>query len=171
MDKMDDLILLHFQKIPLSGIEYIHSYVPSQMHKEPDPSLILRFLKFRFPHAHIVSPRIKADDLSMVHYKIEEGHLYEKNEFGIDEPAVGEEVRAEDIDLILIPLLAFDTAGNRVGFGKGYYDRFLSECRDDAIKVGLSFFDPVERIDDTNEYDIPLNFCCTPEELFSWQTQ
>jgi 5-formyltetrahydrofolate cyclo-ligase len=65
-------------------------------------------------------------------------------------------------------LLAFDTRGYRVGYGKGYYDRFLTECRPDVIKVGLSFFEPEKQIDDINRFDIPLNYCVTPQQVFQF---
>ena len=68
--------------------------------------------------------------------------------------------------MVLTPLLAFDKKGNRVGFGKGYYDKFFSQCRSDVIKIGLSFFEAEDLIDDINSYDIPLNFCVTPQTVY-----
>ena len=68
----------------------------------------------------------------------------------------------------MIPLLAFDKKGFRVGFGKGYYDKFLARCKPNVIKAGLSFFDPVDEINDISGFDIPLNFCITPKEIFSF---
>jgi 5-formyltetrahydrofolate cyclo-ligase len=66
---------------------------------------------------------------------------------------------------VLIPLLAFDKKGNRVGFGKGYYDKFLVHCKPTVLKVGLSFFDPVDEIEDIIGIDIPLDFCVTPKAI------
>jgi len=62
--------------------------------------------------------------------------------------------------------LAFDEKGNRIGYGKGFYDRFLNECKKDVIKVGLSFFEATTTIEDTNANDIPLDFCVTPEKIY-----
>jgi 5-formyltetrahydrofolate cyclo-ligase len=70
------------------------------------------------------------------------------------------------IDLVFIPLLACDLQGNRVGYGKGFYDRFLSKCRYDVKKIGLSFFDPVDKIEDVNVFDIPLDECITPKKTW-----
>ncbi len=88
------------------------------------------------------------------------------NDYGIEEPSGGNKVMENEIDLILVPLLAFDKYGFRVGYGKGYYDKFLFQCRKDSIKIGLSYFDPVDEIEDINSFDIPLNYCVTPRKLF-----
>ena len=69
-------------------------------------------------------------------------------------------------DLIIVPLLAVDAQGHRVGYGKGFYDRFLSKCRPDCLKVGLNYFEPDERIVDVGEHDIKLDACVTPTEVF-----
>jgi len=68
--------------------------------------------------------------------------------------------------MILIPLLCFDKQGFRVGYGKGFYDRFLPNCRNDIIKVGLSLFESVDKIDDVNEYDVRMDFCVMSDRVF-----
>lgn len=168
MGKLDDLILLQFQKIPTPYLNFVHSYIASEKLKEPDTSLILRFLKFRYPDIKIAAPKIDIRTLRMEHYHITNYDQIEQNIYGIDEPVSGELIHPEDIDMVIIPLLAFDERGYRVGYGKGYYDRFLSECRPDIIRVGLSFFEAVAVIDDTDTYDIPLDYCCTPHKLYVW---
>ena len=50
----------------------------------------------------------------------------------------------------------------------GCVDRFLASCRPDCLRLGLSYFDPVERIDDANELDVPLNFCITPQQAYAF---
>ena len=62
-------------------------------------------------------------------------------------------------DLLPLVLVAFDERGYRVGYGKGYYDRFLAKCKPTCFKVGLSFFPPLEMIEDVHEYDVPLDLC------------
>ena len=74
----------------------------------------------------------------------------------------------KDIDMVFVPLLSFDKNGYRVGYGKGYYDKFLANCREDLVKVGFSFFEPVVKIEDVDGYDIPLNYCLTPENFYSF---
>ena len=91
-----------------------------------------------------------------------------ENEWGIREPAGGETIEATHIDLVLIPLVVFDEQGHRVGYGKGFYDRFLSECRANCLKVGLSYFPPAEKIDDINEHDVRLDKCITPDVVYDF---
>jgi 5-formyltetrahydrofolate cyclo-ligase len=69
---------------------------------------------------------------------------------------------------VFIPLLAFDKSGHRVGYGAGYYDRFLSKCKPDCLKVGLSFFEPVDEISDADEFDVKLNHCVTPSKIWTF---
>jgi 5-formyltetrahydrofolate cyclo-ligase len=92
--------------------------------------------------------------------------IFEANAINILEPLETEVIDPLDIDMVLVPMLAFDDRGNRVGFGKGYYDRYLSRCRQDCIKVGLSYFEAVDSINDANEFDVPLNFCITPQKVY-----
>ena len=66
---------------------------------------------------------------------------------------------------MLLPLLAFDSKGNRVGYGKGFYDLFLSKCKPDVVKIGLSFFDTEEIIEDVFLEDIRLDYCITPDTI------
>ena len=70
--------------------------------------------------------------------------------------------------MILVPLLAFDRKGMRVGYGKAFYDKFLAGCKPDIIKVGVSILDPVESIDDVYEHDVPLSCCITPKEFYDF---
>ena len=72
------------------------------------------------------------------------------------------------IDVVFVPLLAYDKQGNRVGYGKGFYDKFLSECKSNVVKIGLSFFDPEEFIEDVFENDVKLNICITSLEVYNF---
>ena len=94
--------------------------------------------------------------------------LFIKNRFNILEPLNGDVIPPEMLDLIFVPLLAFDRKGFRVGYGRGFYDRYLPACRRDVVKVGFSFFDPVDKIDDINEFDVPLNLCITPTCIYEF---
>jgi 5-formyltetrahydrofolate cyclo-ligase len=84
---------------------------------------------------------------------------------------MGDDTDPEVLDVALIPMLCFDEAGHRVGYGKGYYDGFLHGCRPDCIKVGLNFFPPVERIDDPHGADIPLDLCITPGRVYRFDAE
>jgi 5-formyltetrahydrofolate cyclo-ligase len=168
IEKFNDLILINFQKIKLPFIHCAHTYLASLKLGEPDTATIIRYLQFKNPLIKIVIPKIDIHSGKMVHYHFDEGVEMITNTFGIEEPKEGNLISENEIDLVLIPLLAFDKRGYRVGFGKGYYDKFLSHCKPNVIKAGLSFFGPVDKIEDISGLDIPLNFCITPEKIFSF---
>jgi 5-formyltetrahydrofolate cyclo-ligase len=167
-EKFTDLVLINFQHIKLPFLSYLHTYIASEKLGEVDPSAIIRYLKFKNPGLKILVPKIDIASGDMEHFHFNDDVELIDNAFGIAEPAAGETFSAGEIDLVLAPLLAFDVRGFRIGYGKGYYDRFLSQCRPDVIKIGLSFFEPVEAVDDINQYDIPLNYCVTPHQVFEF---
>lgn len=166
IEKFNDLILINFQKLSLPPLDCVHTYVASLKLGEPDTATIIRYLQFKNPFIKIVISKIDIHSGKMINYHYHEGMEMIQNSYGIDEPKEGNLIAEKDVDLVLMPLLAFDKKGNRVGFGKGYYDRFLAQCRPGVLKTGLSFFDPVDQIEDTLNVDIPLDFCVTPKQLY-----
>jgi 5-formyltetrahydrofolate cyclo-ligase len=166
IEKMNDLILINFQKLSLPPVECVHTYLSSLKLGEPETANIIKFLEFKNPLVKVVIPKVDIHTGHLTHYHFNEQMEMIKNEYGIDEPKQGEQIDESKIDLVLVPLLAFDKAGYRVGFGKGFYDKFLSRCRKDVLKIGLSFFDPVEKIEDVAGYDIPMDFCVTPKQNY-----
>lgn len=169
IEKYNDLILINFQKIHLPFLSCLHTYMASDRLSEVDTSTIVRYLKFKNPELMVLVPKIDMTLGNMHHLHFHDETEMIENIFGIAEPADGNSFNPVEIDLVLVPLLVFDKRGSRVGYGKGYYDKFLSECRADVIKIGLSFFEPLERIDDISTYDIPLNYCVTPKLVFEFQ--
>ncbi len=161
-----DLVLIQFQQLDLPFLNCVHTYLSSDKHGEIDTSLIVRYLQFRNLSVTVAAPRLTEAGDQFISVGIDEDTAFTQNDFGIDEPAEGNIIPAETIDLVLVPLLAFDWRGFRVGYGKGYYDKFLASCRPDVIKVGLSFFGPEEPFEDIDGFDIPLNFCITPHRIF-----
>jgi 5-formyltetrahydrofolate cyclo-ligase len=99
---------------------------------------------------------------------INDGSAWVKNSIGILEPIEGESLSPEKFDLIFVPMLGCDLKGNRIGYGKGYYDKFLAQCRKDVWKIGFSFLDPVEKISDIAPWDIPIDICITPERVYEF---
>ncbi len=167
-EKFADLILINFQTIDLPFISCAHIYIASEKLREADTFAIARYMRFKNPGLRILVPRIDIASGNMEHLHFREETELIENRFGIAEPAGGEIFSPKEIDLVIVPLLAFDKRGFRVGYGKGYYDKFLSECRRDVIKIGLSFFKPEEQIDGINQFDISLNYCVTPQEIFEF---
>ena len=104
----------------------------------------------------------------MKNYILSEEVILEENEYGIPEPINGIQINSEIIDVVFVPLLAYDNKGNRVGYGKGFYDRFLENLGSKTIKIGLSFFPPELLITNIDEKDIKLDYCVSPEKIFNF---
>jgi 5-formyltetrahydrofolate cyclo-ligase len=155
-----------FFSFDLSSIKIIHLYLPIEKNKEPDTWLIVDCIRKEFHNTRISVPRVK--DNRLENFFFEGQHQLEKNAWGIPEPKLGVQTLSEKIDLVIVPLLAFDQSGQRVGYGKGFYDRFLKECKPDCKKVGLSFFEPVEKITDSRDYDVVLTHCITPSRVYEF---
>ena len=117
----------------------------------------------------IAIPKTIPANNSLVHYELTTDTRFSVNSMGITEPEGGVLLEVKAIDVVFVPLLAFDQKGQRVGYGKGYYDRFLDQCRNDVITVGLSFFDPERLITDSVPSDVPLHFVVNPYEVFDFR--
>jgi 5-formyltetrahydrofolate cyclo-ligase len=154
-----------FSNIDLSFVKVVHTFLPIVAKKEVDTWLIIDRIKREFPHIRISIPKVNTQTGVFDSYYFEGLHQLATNAWGIAEPKQGIPTEPEKIDLVLIPLLAFDKAGNRVGYGKGFYDKFLAGCRPDCTKMGLSLFDAEEKINDSNSFDIKLDTCITPQSV------
>ena len=104
----------------------------------------------------------------MSHFLLTDNTKIKKNEYNIPEPVNGLEVPVSMIEVVFVPLLAFDKKGHRVGYGKGFYDQFLAECRPETIKIGLSFFEAEDQIEDVFESDVQLDYCVTPSKIYTF---
>lgn len=167
VDSMSRFIAEDFFKyINLRKVETIHAFLPIQKNKEVNTWPIINRAISLGKKIAISKTDIK-NDLMVNFYHTRDMEMQE-NEWGIPEPVAGEFCADEDIDLVLMPLLIADRNGHRVGYGKGFYDRFLKQCRGDAIKVGLSLFPPVEAISDVNKYDVKLDYLITPRDFFAY---
>lgn len=152
-------------KVPIWNLDYYHIFLPISNKKEPDTSYLLSVLHGK--DKNIVLPKVSGKRLK--HYLLTDSTKLKNSDRDIPEPVDGIEISPEKIDVVFVPLLAFDEEGNRVGYGKGFYDDFLGSCRSETIKVGLSLFAPVKKIDDVFEKDIPLDYCVTPEQNYSFK--
>jgi 5-formyltetrahydrofolate cyclo-ligase len=161
-------IVRNFSTMDLSGIKYLHVFYPIAEKSEFNSLLIAEWIRSNHPEIKLVLSKSNLKDNTLSHFVWDSYTKLIVNAWGITEPETGVEVNPQLLDIILIPLLIFDNQGNRVGYGKGFYDRFLSECRSDVQKMGISFFSPVEKIADLNEFDIPLDLCITPEKTWSF---
>lgn len=164
--KWDDLILINFQTIDLPFLNNVLSFYPMEEKNEVNTFLLTEYLHFKNLSLQICYPKTAFSNHTMQAVASGADAIFEGNAQNILEPVNGEIIPANELDLIIIPLLICDAKGNRVGFGKGFYDRYLKDCRADCIKVGVSYFEPIDSIDDADEFDVPLNFCITPQQAY-----
>ena len=150
----------HCLYLPIWEKTYFHLFLPIEAQKEINTEFLLQVLAGR--DKEVVIAKSDFETLKMTHYLLTDNTKIKTNDYGIPEPVDGLEVPVSKIDVVFVPLMAYDKNGNRVGYGKGFYDQFLSECKEDVIKIGLSYFDPEEDIDDIIESDIRLDYCITP---------
>jgi 5-formyltetrahydrofolate cyclo-ligase len=148
----------------LDLLHTVHIFLSMQRRNEPDTWNLIDKIRRELPNIRLVIPRINASG-TLEHYYFEGLHQLKQSRFGILEPTQGIPANIIKIDFVFVPLAAYDIEGNRVGYGKGYYDRFLKECRPDCVKAGLSFFEPAEKFSDVEAHDVPLDICFTPTAL------
>lgn len=166
VDEMSLAIANTILTLPIWEKTYFHLFLPIEEQNEVNTEFILHLLSGK--DKEICISKSDFETRNMTHYLLTNNTKIKKNEFNIPEPVDGIEVPANKIEVVFIPLLAFDKTGNRVGYGKGFYDKFLSECDPETIKIGLSFFEPEELILDTFEGDIKLDYCVTPNSVFKF---
>ncbi|WP_396172135.1 5-formyltetrahydrofolate cyclo-ligase [Flavobacterium sp.] len=145
---------------------YYHLFLPIEKQKEINTEYILQILAGK--DKEIVVSKSDFESGLMTHFLLTDNTKISPNFYGIPEPIDGLEVPVSKIDVVFVPLLAFDKKGHRVGYGKGFYDRFLSDCRPETLKIGLSFFEAEESIEDILISDICLNFCVTPKKIIAF---
>lgn len=143
---------------------YYHIFLTIEEQKEVDTSFILSILQGK--DKEVVIAKSDFDNCSLTHFLLTDNSKIKINKYFIPEPVDGIEVPENKIDVIFVPLLAFDESGNRIGYGKGFYDRFLSKCKADSIKVGVSFFEAEKEINPTFDTDIKLDYCVTPNKIY-----
>lgn len=164
--KSDDLMLIQFQTVDLPFLESLLSYWPIEENNEPNTHLFTEFLKFRNPELKIGYPVSDFETMTMQAIATDIHTPFEKRALNIYEPKQGDPIYVDEVDMVFVPLLAFDQDGYRVGYGKGFYDKYLATCRKDCIKAGFCYFDPLDKVDDRNEFDVPLDLCITPQNVY-----
>lgn len=145
---------------------YYHLFLTIEEQKEVDTEFVLQILAGK--DKEIVVSKSDFDTFEMTHFLLTDNTKFRNNSYNIPEPINGLEVPVGKIEVVFVPLLTFDLKGNRVGYGKGFYDKFLSKCNPEVIKIGLSFFDVEEEISDVTKDDVKLDFCVTPDKIYTF---
>jgi 5-formyltetrahydrofolate cyclo-ligase len=166
--KLDDLILIQFQKLILRDVHCILSYWPIKSHYEINTFPISDYLSFKIPGLRVCFPKTDFAQTKLQALEVDKQTVFEMNHAGIGEPVDGEVIYPDELDMVFVPMLAYDKKGFRVGYGKGFYDRYLHQCKSNVIKVGFSYFEPEECIPEVNEFDIPLTLAITPHCIYEF---
>ena len=151
-------------KLPIWDFEYYHLFLPIKSKAEIDTSLILTMLQGR--DKQVIVPKVRGKNLE--HILLTDSTKIRINSWGIPEPDKGILIKPNQLDVVFTPLLSYDKSGHRVGYGNGFYDDFLANCKSEVIKVGLSFFKPVDQIEGIRCEDISLDYCVNPKEIINF---
>ena len=168
IEEMSLAIANKLLRLPIWDKTYFHVFLPITEQKEVDTEYILHVLSGK--DKEIIISKSDFKTCGMTHFLLTENTTIKKNQYHIPEPVDGIEVPSHKIQVVFVPLLAFDTKGNRVGYGKGFYDKFLSECKPETIKIGLSFFEAEETITGVFENDVKLDFVVTPNTIYTFSS-
>ena len=153
-------------ELPIWENSFFHVFLTIESLKEVLTEPILSVLSGK--DKHIVVSKSDFKTRSMSHVLLQDNTILKLNSWNIPEPENGISISNAQIEVVFIPLVAFDLKGNRVGYGKGFYDDFLKNCSKDTLKIGLSFFEAEASIDGVEPHDIPLDYCVTPDKVYTF---
>ena len=121
-------------------------------------------INYYLEKARVYLPKIKGDEMVIV--EVDKSTTYNTGAFSILEPC-GKEINAEEakIDICITPLLGFDESLNRLGKGKGYYDRFFAKCK--CKKIGVAF--EAQKVDaiECSNYDVKLDMVVSEDRIYA----
>jgi 5-formyltetrahydrofolate cyclo-ligase len=159
---------LFFGAFTVEKMRAVHCYLPIRLQKEIDTFPIIFTIHEKFLHTKVVIPRSLPETSDMEHYLWQSDMTLDMNPWGILEPNPATSILfpVSQIDAVIVPLLACDRHGHRVGYGKGFYDKFLAQCRPETLKIGVSYFDPLLDPILTDPTDVALDYCITPTRVW-----
>jgi 5-formyltetrahydrofolate cyclo-ligase len=153
-------------KLDVWNFSCYHIFLSIEEQKEINTDYILNILAGK--DKNIVISKSNFEDFSMKHFLLTDNTKIKKNTYNIPEPIDGIEIKSSQLEVVFVPLLAFDNLGHRIGYGKGFYDRFLISCKPETLKIGLSFFEAEGKAFEASRNDIKLDYCVTPNEVFQF---
>lgn len=158
-----------FDYFALPELNTVHVFLPIVRKKEIDTWQIIRQLQMNHAHIRIAVSVSDFGTGTLRHFWLRPDTKLQENKWGIPEPVQAQAIAVTEIDMVLVPLLAFDPKGHRVGYGKGFYDRFLAACRPGTIKIGLSLEPQGHSVADVHEGDVLLDYVITPARVIPFQ--
>lgn len=148
-------------------IKHIHTYLSMGAKNEADTFPLIDWMLSE-RQISVYSSKTYYKERKLTHHQIRTARDFRYDAKRIPEPLLTEVIDPEQFDLVFVPLISFDLKGNRIGYGAGLYDRFLKSVRPDCMKVGYCLTPPLDQIDYTNEYDIPLDYCLNHLNTYSF---
>ena len=152
--------------LPIWDHTYYHIFLSIAEKKEVNTEFLLHILQGR--DKSIVVPKTSFSPKKLTHILLQENTVLKLSKYGIPEPESGIEIPAAQLDVIFVPLLTYDTSGNRIGYGGGFYDQFLENCSENTLFIGLSFFEPEANLLPVAQNDISLHYCITPNNIYTF---
>ncbi len=168
VEDIDDLSMdIANQSLKLSIWDFsnYHIFLPIATKKEINTEFLLHILQGK--DKSIIVPKVENKNVEMSHILLQDNTPLKLSNYGVPEPVSGIKIAPSQLDVVFIPLLAYDVNGNRLGYGKGFYDRFLEKCNSKTIFIGLSLFEPEELLP-CETTDVPLNFCITHKNIYTF---
>lgn len=157
-------ILLQLKKMPIWELDYYHLFQSIPQKNEVQTQELLKEL-FSL-EKQVVVPKVEG--FEMLNCGVNPDTIWTQGKFNVPEPVECKIIPHSKIDVVFLPLLIADQKGNRIGYGGGFYDRFLTKCPESTLKIGLNFFPPISEIKEVEPFDIPLDYCVTPKEIVSF---
>ncbi len=164
VEEMSAQILGQIKRFDFSEDRMFHLFLPIEKNHEINTYPLMNWLVNE--GKTLVLPKVEGQN--MVNCQVSIPVETTLNNLAIPEPTVYKAIDSLLIDVVFVPLFVADSRGERVGYGGGYYDRFLATCRPETKKIGLSYFGPIEQIDDIFESDIALDYCVMPTGIVSF---
>jgi len=162
-----------FAHFPVASWEWLHVFLPLARKNEPDTGPIIQRIWAKKLPVRLAAPVVQPDAISLKHYELTPTTPLLASRWGIPEPVAdaATEVAPAQLAAVLVPLLACDRQGQRVGYGGGFYDRFLAECQPGTLFIGLSLLndEPVPALADVLPTDVPLHACLTPGGMWNFR--
>jgi len=158
--KKSNEISIHLLKLIRNG-ETVMVFTSKEKEVNTRPLITALFLRGN----PVVVPIIVKEDISLRLSYLRDFSALVPSTFGVPEP-LGSEITADanDIDTIILPMLGFDRAGGRIGYGAGYYDRFLSK-NPNLLKIGVAFAcQEIDRLP-VDENDIRMDYIVTEDGI------
>ncbi|MCY4562454.1 MAG: 5-formyltetrahydrofolate cyclo-ligase [Flavobacteriaceae bacterium] len=165
-EKMSFQITQQCKKLCIWDNLHYHLYLAStrpQVNEVSTVPLIDYLIK---SNKNIYVPKVNGNEMTT--HRLNKNSNLKLNQWLIPEPMHDASVDPKRIEVIFLPMLIGDQLGYRVGYGKGFYDRFIIKCNNDLVKIGLSFFEPINRIADVEPFDQKLNYLVTPHKIHSF---